>query len=198
MNASKMKKTNLLNRPARLVQNLMITICIALILNACKKEDDDYVPYVHELTFTFNGQNHKLTSQWTTMDLFDITSFRFIYNGGFNIHRTDLFGGSIHVMYNRQTRGVECAWLQPENYPLITALDCNNLNVAGMPIDSVKVFWLHSVNYSEGLSNCKSTQSAQHKQCQLDANFSLTLVNKNNEKIILTNGKVRARIELQM
>ena len=166
------------------------------MLGACNKEGGD--TYVHELSFTHNGQDHKLESQWNVSNSFDIAALRFIYQGGFSILRPDLFGGDIHVKYNRQTRGVECAWLQPANYGVVTANDCNALNVYGMPIDSVKVFWLHSVNYSEGLSNCKATKSPEFRQCQLEANFTLTLVNKNNEKIILTNGRARARVELQM
>ena len=171
---------------------LLSTLLISLILNlSCKKDNE--IP-LNTVSFKFNGQVHSYDSQWSPVTNFDINSFRFLYAGGITITRPELFGGTVKIFYNAPMNAV-CAFLQPDNYPMINA-DCNNLNAGGQPIDSVKVYWMESGNFSHNISECTPTATGPFKRCTLVTSFSVTLVNKNNQKIVLTEGKSRSKIEL--
>jgi hypothetical protein len=66
--------------------------------------------------------------------------------------------------------------------------------MSGNPIDSVKVYWLQTGMFTHNFTDCKATATGNFQLCIMKANFSVTLVNKNTDKIIIANGTCSAEI----
>jgi hypothetical protein len=97
-------------------------------------------------------------------------------------------------------RGNGCAYMAPENsVPSITEPGCVLTDQTGgsnFPIDSVLVYYYQSGSLNSTISDCKGYSGTDfgtglpyaYSECKVSGTFDLTLVNKNNQTIKITNG----------
>jgi len=111
---------------------------------------------------------------------------------GVLISRPDIFGGTIYF------REPGCAYLEPTGTNFSLASPGCQL-ISGGPIDSTKVYFYQSGTVNISKSDCEHKREPdlvfggflEHDECTLSGDFSLTLVNKNNATIKITNGVLR-------
>jgi len=155
---------------------IIIIISFTFFFAGCKKNDSTANTEHDDFSFMYNGQKY----------IYKITNN--VANAGISkgmdgtpdllIDMIDVFGGQI---YYEKTGSAY--------------LDTNS----GGTIDSAKVFIYQSGSLNVSFSNCVTKtrtdlftgQTAQYHDCAALGTFDLTLVNKNNETIKLTNGIVR-------
>ncbi|MEO7923238.1 MAG: hypothetical protein ABIR30_06125 [Chitinophagaceae bacterium] len=159
---------------------------------SCKKDPNS--PLSGKLQFTYNGQQYEQNDNQFISTNFILPEFIFANFTGMHIDRPDLFGGKILIM-GQPPGGITCAWLNPTGMNVGGA--CNNLQNNGAPIDSVAVYWYESGSLTVGYSNCSPATEASvpgQENCTVSGVFSVTLVNKNGQRISLTNGSYSGRI----
>lgn len=166
------------------------TMCVVIVITfsflGCKKTNPGFETMV---SFTYNGQQHSIASSGVIQTQLILPELIFANFEGLQIDRPDLFGGTIKI-HSSNTGGINCAFLNPTGMNVL-GLACNALSNNGGVIDSVAVYWLESGNLTVSYSQCKDAEGTSvpgQKDCLVSGNFSLTLVNKNNQRIILTDG----------
>ncbi|MBC7875011.1 MAG: hypothetical protein H7Y01_13495 [Ferruginibacter sp.] len=171
---------------------------ICLFLAGCKKLFDT-TSYETKINFTYNGQQYTRTSPSRILTdlLFVQNEFLVVNFTGLRIEDPSLLGGNIYI--DARTQGpVRCAFLSPPGTSVFAAGgNCNNLQSGNGPIDSVSVYWYESGSLNFSYSDCKAVTVAivqGQKDCAISGTFDLSLTNKNNQKIRLTNGSFSGRI----
>ncbi len=166
---------------------LRVSYCfLALLLFACKKNADQKskTAYDSKFSFSFKGNNYTLpfkegTAEWGIME------------AGVFINRADIFPGVIYFPNSN------CAYLEPAGSSVERAANCI-LTQYGLPIDSSAVYLYSSGTVFVGYSNCEShseydpfsNSTIHYEICDAEGSFELTLKNKNNDSIVITNGKL--------
>jgi hypothetical protein len=161
-------------------------------LASCKKDPNS--PLSGKLQFTYNGTQYEQNDNLFITTNFILPEFIFANFIGIHIDRPDLFGGKI-IISGVPPGGISCAWLNPTG--MNVGGTCNNLQNNGAPIDSVAVFWYESGTMTANYSNCSPATEASvpgQENCTVSGVFTLTLVNKNGQRINLTNGSFSGRI----
>lgn len=173
----------------------LISICLILFLNSCKKGSDERPPEKY-IRFTYNGQQYEASEPASFIQtdlLFPQLIFANFY--GLVISRPEIFGGDI-IITASNTSFTTCAYLRPAGTNV--AGSCSSLLDNGNPIDSVRTYWMESGSISSGYSECKDLTGLSvpgQKLCTVSGTFSFTLTNKNNQKIIITNGTFKGQIK---
>jgi len=168
---------------------LFAVIIFIIVLSGCSKKNEppiqDNAP---KFSFEFNGKRYSGSN---------IAGY-IIYNGSFGgifLTREDLFGGSIYY-YRNSSLSNNCAYLSPTGQQLVAQQPGCILYNNGNPIDSVKVYSYRSGSMNYSTSNCKHKKEPdlvfggyiEYDVCDINGTFSLTLGNKNNQTIVITNG----------
>ena len=176
----------------------LVTTSFTFIMPGCKKIKD-FATYEAKISFTYNGQQHNLTSPSRIQtDLIIVQNqLLFVNFAGLVIDNQNLFGGTVYI--NTKTPGpIRCAFLLPPGKNVNDVLgDCRNLQSNGGPIDSVNVYYYESGSVNFIYTDCRPVSGAivpGQKDCSVSGNFDLTLTNKNNLKIKLINGSFSGRI----
>ena len=167
----------------------------ACFFTGCKKTD--FPSYETNIQFTYNGQAYSRTSPSRILNDVIIVQNEFLLVNftGLIIEDPALFGGRIPIL-TRNPGPIQCAFLQPTGGDVSPGTNCQ-LNSGGNPIDSVAVYWYESGSLSFTYTDCKQVTAAivpGQKDCAISGQFDLTLTNKNNQKIRLTNGSFSGRI----
>ena len=176
------------------MKNLLaiLTVLSALLLsNACSKESE-LMPDPGEFNFTYNGKDYHMTPYNLNVEVSSKGKNRI------NIHLPGVFGGEIYFDVNG------CAYMAPELTTIYTDLHCNltsKVDGINVPIDSSKVFIYQSGSLNLTISDCSTNtsenphpdggSSSTVTSCRASGTFDLTLVNKNNETIEITNGVIK-------
>ena len=167
---------------------LLIVFSTFVLLFSCSKQrDDDVQNKDPKFSFEFNG------TKYNGPNIGGII----IYNGtmdGVFITREDLFGGTINF-YRNSSMSNDCAYLTPTGQQFVLQQPGCILN-NGNPIDSVLVFLYRSGSINYSTSNCTRKRVPdlvfggylEYDECDVTGTFSLTLGNKNNQTIVITNG----------
>jgi hypothetical protein len=170
-------------------------IIFSLLFTACSKNKDDN-KVERYVRFTYNGQQYEANWPGSYVSTqFILPEFIFANFSGLYISRPDIFNGDIVVMAS-QANGLQCAYLRPTGTN-VTGM-CNSLIDNGNPIDPLRTFWLESGTIGFNYSQCENLTNVtvQGQQlCTVTGTFSFTLTNKNNQKIIITNGSFRDQIK---
>ena len=159
---------------------ILISITLAVtLLSGCSNESNE------EFSFTYNGKNYHNTS--SNLNVGVITSgIKHIF-----IRMPDVFGGEIYFDLNN------CAYLVPKIPGSYIGANCTLYSTdQDTPIDSSKVFTYQSgfLNLTIEECNTKTVEdpygifSFEVTTCMVSGTFDLTLVNKDNETIEITNG----------
>lgn len=166
---------------------------LAISCFSCLKTKNSDDPYIAKINFTCNSQPYQTSSvsSYLKTQFYILLSANF---AGLKINRPDIFGGVIEIDCDIQGN-ILCAYLNPTGMNVSGA--CNNLLNNGAPIDSVKVFWYESGSVNFGWSDCKNIPNGYQgeQDCAINGSFNITLTNKNNQKIILSNGSFSGRIK---
>ena len=138
-----------------------------------------------EFKFTYNGTQYVLplkqgTAEWAILD------------AGIYINRPDLFNGIIYFPHSN------CAYLEPQGQSVQMTGNCV-LSSSGFPIDSVAVYIYQSGSVNLSYTNCVnkteydpySGQTVTYQVCDVNGTFELTLRNKENKTISITNWEVK-------
>ena len=171
---------------------IIIAIFFTYFFAGCKKNDSKADAPVDEFSFTYNGTkyNYSITGNVSNAGVgkgIDGTPYIII-------DMADVFGGRIH--YEK----TGCAYLEPEFTSGISLSPGCQLSSGNTdPIDSVKVFLYQSGSLNVSFSNCITKSGVdpftglnyQYNEYAALGTFDLTLVNKNNETIKVTNGIVK-------
>jgi hypothetical protein len=176
-----------------------IYCCCCLCFAGCKKNNDS-PSYETKISFNYNGQQYNRTHPSSIFSDFILVQGQILLVNftGLGIEdENNLLQGKI-VLLARNPGTIPCAYLQPTGSS-VSALggDCNRLQAGGNPIDSVRVYWYESGSVNFSYSDCKAITSATvpgQNDCAISGTFNITLTNKNNQKIILTNGTFSGRI----
>ena len=167
---------------------IFIVLSVLLLLSACSIENER-MRDPGEFKFTYNGTDYHITPYSPNVEV--------ISNGKdhINIRIPGVFGGEIYFDIN------SCAYLAPELTTIYKDVHCNlTSRIDGLisPIDSSKVFTYQSGSLNLTISDCiTNTEEYPHpdggsshttSSCRASGTFDLTLVNKNNETIEITNG----------
>lgn len=168
---------------------IISSISVLLLCQACSKVDPLVEPEIEEFSFTYNGRYYTENSsenaqinKW--LDKVSIT-----------IDMVDVFGG---IIYFDET---DCAYLKPEFNTVYIGEACNLMTITDgntVPIDSVKVFQYQSGSFNVFLDKCEMHSwehpiggTVEYEVCVASGTFDLSLVNKNNETIELSDGIIK-------
>ena len=171
----------------------ILSAILLLSLFACSKKGNTDNPVIDKINFTYNGNQYNLSSSgsYIKQHFLILLSANF---AGLYINRPDLFGGTIDMACNTQGN-IICVYHNPAGMNVTGA--CNSLTNNGAAIDSVKVYWYESGAVNFSYSDCKNTPNGYtgEQDCIITGSFNFTLTNKNNQKIILSNGSFFGRIK---
>lgn len=173
------------------------TIFIIIVLTSCTKNSFS-VSSKTKIGFTYNGQQYERTSPSNILtDIIVVQRTPLFVNfTGISIEDQNLFGGTILIL-SRNPGSIQCAYFRPAGMSVSSSGGNCILTNGGNPIDSVQVYWYESGSLNYSYSDCRDltgTTVAGQKDCGITGNFDLTLTNKNNQKIKLTNGYFSGRI----
>lgn len=171
------------------MKRLFASILFIIVLSSCTKKNEPADPdNAPKFSYEFNGKKYSGSG----------VAGYIVYNNSFNgivIEREDLFGGTISFHKNSSLSN-NCAYLTPTGQQFVVQQPGCIFYNYGNPIDSVKVYFYRSgiMNYST--SNCKHKKEPdlvfggyiEYDVCDINGTFSLTLGNKNNQTIVITNG----------
>ena len=159
---------------------ILITL-LAAMLFSCSNEPNE------EFSFTYNGKKYHNTSANLNIGVI-LPGIQRIF-----IHMPDVFGGEIYFDIQN------CAYLVPEFPGSYIGQNCTLYSTDQYtPIDSSKVFAYQSGSLNLTIGECNTYTvedpfgffSYEVTTCQVSGTFDLTLVNKNNETIEITNGLI--------
>ncbi len=163
---------------------LHLFVCVFVGVIACKKNaTQKHSPFDSKFSFSYNGNKYILpfkegNSEWTATN-------------GIYINRPDIFNGTIHYPYTN------CAYFAPQANGLYVQVNTNcQLSVSGFPIDSLMVYLYQSGSYNITYRNCYkkkeydifTSSTILYDVCDADGTFNLTLKNKENKTITITDG----------
>ena len=167
---------------------IIIPVILFLLLAGCKKESaNNRSASNSSLSFNYNGKQYTLTyvregvQPWGA----DETSI--------DIDAPDIFNGKI--LFPRPG----CAYFQPVGRYIDINADCDPSYVDGLPGNTDSIYIYQNGSVSLSYSNC-TTKSGydivtgtnySYHLCDGNGTFELTLKNKKNETIVLTNGQIR-------
>jgi len=170
----------------------IIGILLTVVLPGCKKSDTGGGET--EFSFMYKGQiyNYSVVNNISNAGVGKTTDGTIFLN----INFPDEFGGAIYYQPG-------CAYLAPELTSIKLEPGCtlSEIEVSGdsVPIDSEKVFLYQSGSLNVSFSNCEdhtgydpfTNQNYTYTICDANGTFDLTLVNKNDSTIKITNGVVK-------
>lgn len=176
----------------------MVTF-LAFIIFSCKKDSGSKID-TNQFTFTYNGivYNAAMNNNQANAAAINVGGASGIF-----IDMPSIFGGRIFF------RRAGCAYLEPGSQVInVTEPNCQ-LSIQDnfgnpQPIDSAEAYIYQAGSLNVSFSECQfkkevdifTGQTNQYQVCRASGTFDLTLINKNNQKIILTNGKVNQLIRL--
>jgi len=161
--------------------SIAFSLTAILFSTACSKQDE-----IHgEFSFTYNGEEYHNTPSNLDADGFDFSD-----EGKYhiNIYMPDVFDGEIYFDISN------CAYMNLSGTYVTLGQHCNLTAYADgqtMPIDSSKVFIYQSGSLKHSISDCKKHSlgsGLDWTTCRASGSFDLTLKNKDNETIEITNG----------
>lgn len=169
------------------MRRLLLIISAIVVLFSCgKKSDSGNEEKKPTISFKFNGKTYEIT-EGVGLGIYDNRFDRII------IRRPDLFAGIIHFHTNSSLVN-NCAYMVPDDQYYMHRPGCI-LSNNGNPIDSVKVYLFRSGTITNQVSNCRPQRErtaagtwVEYDLCDITGTFSLTLGNKNNQTIVLSNG----------
>ena len=164
---------------------LLVISAIVVLFTCCKKTSDDKV---NQFNFEFNGTKYK---QLTNAGLL-------IFGGELDvifIERPELFGGTIFYHTNSSISN-NCAYLYPTGEHFLLKQPGCIIDNGGNPIDSAKVYLYRSGHLNYSKINCRHKKepapsgggTIEYDECDVTGTFNLTLVNKNNQTIVISKG----------
>jgi hypothetical protein len=181
------------------MKKIIILSAFFSVFAGCKKSIDSISSYETKISFTYNGQqyNHSSTSSIMTDNILVQGIPLFVNFTGIAIEDPGLLGGTI-IILSRSSGNIQCSYLRPTGMLVSSATGNCNLTNGGNPIDSVQVYWYESGSINFSYSDCRNltgTTIPGQRDCRITGSFDLTLTNKNNQKIKLTNGSFTGRIK---
>jgi len=180
--------------PSQRVARLTVTLIFCIFffvfsgLTACKKSDMGHSPLDGKFSFTYNGIKYVLpykegVAEWSVWP-------------GLYIYRPDLFDGTIRMP------SAYCGYLEPQYDDNISVgANCQlSSKYSGYTIDSVEVYFYQSGFFNISYKNCREQKEYQpysgrtlvYDVCDAYGTFDLTLRNKENKTIVITDGTFEA------
>jgi len=164
---------------------LLVISAIVVVFSCCKKPGDD-----RQNTFNFEFKGTK----YNDLIHAGIVAFAGEIDVVF-IERPDLFGGRIFFHTNSSISN-NCAYLYPTGEHILVHQPGCIIDNGGNPIDSVKFYFYRSGNINYSKTNCQRIKEqdpasgvlVEHDVCDVKGTFNLTLGNKNNQIIGISNG----------
>jgi hypothetical protein len=156
-----------------------------LVFCSCKKSNDNPSIF-RQCSFEYQGQVYNCSDeQWSIIERDEVVA-------GIIINRPDLFGGTIRYEDH------DCAFLIPAGDSILVNPGCMLTYDDGSNIDSSKVYLYQSGTLNYTTSNCKEGKMLfiggyiYYDVCDVEGNFTLNLVNDQNEDITLSKGIFKA------
>lgn len=176
---------------------MILAIAVILAVCSCKKDSENAPANI--FTFEYQGVVYNAGVNNGTLNAAAIPTPG---GPGVFIDIPSVFGGAIEFVSNG------CAYLQPGGKAFtVTQPGCQLSNKDDFgnttPIDSVAVYLFQSGTLNISFSECKVKSSTdpwtgathQYQVCRAKGSFELTLINKNQQQIKITNGKVDQTIQ---
>ncbi len=171
----------------------LLFISLVFILVACSKDETPTIYEIDTFSWAYNGRSYNLVYKDNTSNAGARINMNRIPAISFDM--VDELGGSIYFEK-------ACAYLEPlgsiiyENEGCVLTEKDGTGNI--IPIDSTKVYIYQSGFFNISISNCtKKTavdlltgDSYQYDDCTVSGTFDLTLVNKEDATIKITDGIV--------
>lgn len=161
--------------------SLSVTLAAILLLNACSKQDE-----IHgEFSFSYSGEEYHNTPSNLDDEGFEVSDDG---KNHITIDMPDVFGAEIYFDVSH------CAYLNLSSVYVTLEENCKLTAFANGqtgPIDSSKVFIYQSGSLQLSISDCKNHSLGSGYDwttCRASGSFDLTLMNKDNETIEITNG----------
>ncbi len=181
------------------IYNVIISVCCMFLICSCKKDSGSNNNSKDRFTFEYNGIVYNKT---VTNNVTNAAAINTNGGPGIFIDMPSVFGGRIFFIRNG------CAYLETGSDVInVTEPNCQ-LSIQDnfsnpQPIDSVKVYIYQSDTLNISFSDCKVKSSTdpwtgamhQYHVCRAKGTFELTLINKNQQQIKITNGKVDQTIQ---
>ena len=184
------------------MKNSLFFLLITLIISvcSCKKDKKNPEPVKDEFSFVYNGNTYYAT---VTNNIGNGGAYKGDKGPAIVIDMRSVFNGTIRF----EKEG--CAYLAPANTVIyinepgclfMTKNDFGDL----VPIDSAQVYVYKSGSLNISFSDCTGHSGTDwatglpysYQVCRASGIFDLTLINKNNQTIEITNGKVNQHIQL--
>ena len=177
---------------------ILIFAAFFSVLAGCIKNSDS-ISYETKISFTYNGQQYNQSSPSNILtDAILVQGIPLFVNfTGIAIEDPGVLGGTILIL-SRNSGNIQCSYLRPTGMLVSSSSGNCNLTNGGNPIDSVQVYWYESGSINFSYFDCRNLTEATipgQKDCKITGSFDLTLTNKNNQKIKLTNGSFTGRIK---
>ena len=174
---------------------ILTAIFLTYFFIGCKKDNGDVSPEIDEFSFYYNGQkfNYSITANVANAGVAKGADG----NPDIHIYMTDVFNGTIRFL------NTGCAFLEPPFNTVSVGQGCILSSVDSLgnsiPIDSIKVFIYQSGTSNVSFTNCVRKSgfdiitglNYQYDDCAASGTFDLTLSNKNDSTIKITNGIVK-------
>jgi hypothetical protein len=171
---------------------------LVFVIFSCKKDSGNKND-TNQFTFTYNGVVYNAA---VNNNLVNAAAINVGGAPGIFIDMPSVFGGQIFFIRNG------CAYLETGSDVInVTEPNCQ-LSIQDnfgnpQPIDSVKVYIYRSGTLNISFSECKVKSSTdpwtgathQYQVCRAKGTFELTLINKNQQQLKITNGKVDQTIQ---
>lgn len=175
---------------------ILFIISFVFLFAECSDDTKKVEPVEDEFSFTYNSQNYNYSITGNVANAG--VSKEADGTASLMIDMVNVFGGQIYF------KKTDCAYLVPEFTTLnFNTEGCippseNNSNGNVVPIDE-KVFVYQSGSLNVSFSNCVTKSKVdfvtginfQQTDCAAIGTFDLTLINKNNSTIKITNGIVK-------
>jgi hypothetical protein len=171
----------------------VLLVALTFILVGCSKDEYAKTSETDSFSWTYNGRIYT----YSIKDNVANAGAKKGINGSVSImlDMSETLGGTIYFEK-------DCAYLEPLGSTVLMEQGCvlTERDGAGyvIPIDSTKVFIYQDGAFNVSFSNCVTKtsvdfftgESSQYNDCAASGSFSLTLVNKNNVSIVISDGKV--------
>jgi hypothetical protein len=177
---------------------LCAALWLGFLVTGCKK-NNPVISYETKIDFTYNGQSYSRTSPSRILSNLIVVQneFLLVNFAGLEIDDDAVLGGDIFIL-SKSPGAIQCAYFQPTGLSVHDVFgNCSTLLSGSDPIDSLRVYWYESGSLNFSYTDCKAVTNAivsGQKDCAISGNFDLTLTNKNNQKMRLTNGSFKGKI----
>lgn len=164
---------------------LFFAVFSLVSLISCRKDTGLALIVEDKITYTYNGQQY--TSNTAGCILSQLVGWQggspILGFYGLAIDNPAILGGKVWLV-GSTSNPWNCGYLEPTGISVQRGMGNCDLRTNGGPIDSVAVYLYESGSLQISSNECTSGTG----YCKVTGTFDVTLVNKNGQRIVLTNG----------